>query len=94
MEPRAVKMEWEKRRECGSPFYVKLVIAPEGEDPIRRLALERDVEYSAVYKKTQDVGRVWRVGVRVGICSGSLAPFTLRRDDKTSDITVCYDNIG
>ncbi|KAG7312147.1 hypothetical protein JYU34_001607 [Plutella xylostella] len=64
MEPRAVKMEWEKRRECGLALC-ELVIAGKGDGTSAWRTSEREREHIAVYKKTQDVGRVWRMGVWV-----------------------------
>lgn len=46
-------------------LYVKLVIAPDREKALACRAREWDIEHNVVYKKTQDVGRVWRVGVWV-----------------------------
>lgn len=46
-------------------LYVKLVIALDRESSVCGIVSERDAEHNAVYKKTQDVGRVWRVGVWV-----------------------------
>lgn len=46
-------------------LYVKLVIALDRERTPARRAREWDIEHNVVYKKTQDVGRVWRVGVWV-----------------------------
>lgn len=46
-------------------LYVKLVIALDREDTLAGRAREWDIEHNVVYKKTQDVGRVWRVGVWV-----------------------------
>lgn len=46
-------------------LYVKLVIARDRESAMAGRKWERDREYNVVYKKTQDVGRVWRVGVWV-----------------------------
>lgn len=46
-------------------LYVKLVIASDREEALPCRAREGDIEHNVVYKKTQDVGRVWRVGVWV-----------------------------
>lgn len=46
-------------------LYVKLVIALDREDTLDHSAREWDIQHNVVYKKTQDVGRVWRVGVWV-----------------------------
>lgn len=46
-------------------LYVKLVIALDREITISSYEAERESEHNVVYKKTQDVGRVWRVGVWV-----------------------------
>lgn len=54
-------MEWEKRRECGAALCVARHCA-ETRGTLQFLAGERDGEHNVVYKKTQDVGRVWRMG--------------------------------
>lgn len=46
-------------------LYVKLVIALDRDSTVERGEREWDIEHNVVYKKTQDVGRVWRVGVWV-----------------------------
>lgn len=53
-------------------LYVRLVIAPDREQHPRSLIQDKDVQRNVVYKKTQDVGRVWRVGVWVRRRSGEL----------------------
>lgn len=55
----------EKKGGNVASLYVKLVIALKRDAATVYHTIDKDVKYNVVYKKTQDVGRVWRVGVRV-----------------------------